>query len=455
MGFKRDLLSKLKDWKSKDERKPLIIRGARQVGKTTLIKDFARLYPHTILLNLEKPTDRHYFEQFDSVQKIIESLFFTHGIPSTALDRTLLFIDEIQESPKAIQFLRYFYEELSKLHVISAGSLLEFALQQVESFPVGRVEYLYLHPLNFPEYLEAINKPTWREALTQIPLNPATHTTLMEAFHHYVIIGGMPEIVKNDQQNQHLSDLVSIYESIWTTYKNDVEKYSSNDTERKIIKHLMDTATFYLDERVKFQGFGNSNYRSREIGEAFRTLDAARVIRLIYPSTDVVPPPRMDLKKSPRLQFLDTGLVNYTLGIQGDLLGMKDLSTAYKGSLIPHVVMQEFTSIQQHTDHKPMFWVRDKTQSNAEVDLIMVSGQKLIPIEIKSGATGSLRSLHQFIERTDHSLAIRVYGGEFRLEKANTPNGKPYTLLNIPYYATTMLPKYGAWLIENQTYQNV
>lgn len=448
MAFKRDIENRLRVWKKKDNRKPLIIRGARQVGKTTLIKDFAMLYTHAMILNLEKPEDRQYFEDFENVHTIIESLLFAHGIPSADMGKTLLFIDEIQESPRAIQFLRYFYEELPQLHVISAGSLLEFAMQYVESFPVGRVEYLYLHPLNFPEYLDAIGKPQWRQALADIPLNPATHNTLMDAFHRYAIIGGMPEIVKRDQQTKQLSDLVTVYESIWTTYKNDVEKYTMNDTERKIIKHLMDSATLYLDERVRFQGFGNSNYRSREIGEAFRTLDAARVMRLIYPTTDVVPPPRPDLKKAPRLQFLDTGIVNYTLGIQGELLGMTDLSPAYKGAIIPHLVSQELASLQQQTDHKTMFWVRDKTQSSAEVDLLIVSGRYLIPIEIKSGATGSLKSLHQFIEAADHPFAIRVYGGVFRLEKTVTPGGKPYILLNIPYYAATVLPQYAEWLVN-------
>ncbi|RQP15087.1 MAG: DUF4143 domain-containing protein, partial [Parapedobacter sp.] len=271
----------------------------------------------------------------------------------------------------------------------------------------------------------------------------------MEAFHRYAIIGGMPEVIKVDRENRQLSDLVSVYESIWSTYKNDVEKYTSNDTERKIIKHLMDSAPLYVDERIRFQGFGNSNYRSREVGEAFRTLDAARIVRMIYPTTDLSPPLRPDIKKSPRLQFLDTGLINYTLGIQGELLGMTDLSSAYRGAIIPHLVTQELISLQQQTDNKPLFWVRQKPQSSAEVDLLFVYQRFVIPIEIKSGATGSLKSLHQYIEAADHPFAIRIYGGEFRLEKAITPGGKPYLLLNVPYYAATRIPHYAAWLVQS------
>ncbi|MBK1441881.1 ATP-binding protein [Parapedobacter sp. ISTM3] len=448
MAFRRSISNQLLRWKSSDNRKPLIVRGARQVGKTTLIRDFAKTYSHVIHLNLEKPGDRRFFEDIEDVYTIVESLLLTHGIPSSGMDNTLLFIDEIQESPKAIQLLRYFYEELPQLHVISAGSLLEFALHSVQSFPVGRVEFLYLHPLNFQEYLEAIGKPGLLEVLREVPVRPAAHGPLLEAFHRYAIIGGMPEVVKVDNANHQLSDLVAVYESIWGTYKNDVEKYTSNDSERKIIKHLMDTAPLYLDERVKFQGFGNSNYRSREVGEAFRTLDAARIIRLLYPTTDLAPPLKADLKKSPRLQLLDTGIINYTLGIQAEMLAMTELSTAYRGAIIPHLITQELTSLQQQTDGKPFFWVREKAQSSAEVDLVYVYQKWAIPIEIKSGATGRLRSLHQFVDVADHPFAIRIYGGVFQLEHTVTPNKKPYILLNLPYYTVTMLPQYVSWLVN-------
>ncbi|WGQ09112.1 AAA family ATPase [Pedobacter gandavensis] len=450
MSFKRNIENYLNSWKLRDSRKPLIIRGARQVGKTTLIRDFAKAYQHRIILNLEKPGDRRYFEDFDDVQTILEALFLAHTIPSSAMANTLLFIDEIQESPKAIQLLRYFYEELPELHVISAGSLLEFAMQKVQSFPVGRVEFIYLHPLNFQEYLEAVGKQELLGYLQSVPIKPVAHKLLMDAFHRYAIIGGMPEIIKMDVQQQSLSDLPMIYESIWGTYKNDVEKYTSNDTERKIIKHLMDTAPLYLDERVKFQGFGNSSYRSREVGEAFRTLDDAKIIRLIYPTTDLQPPIKTDLKKSPRLQFLDTGLVNYSLGIQLEMLAMDDLNRAYKGAVIPHLVTQELISLQSISAHKPNFWVREKSQSNAEVDLLFTHQDLVIPIEIKSGSTGSLKSLHQFIDASDHPYAIRMYAGTFNIEKAITPSQKPYLLMNLPYYAGTSLPQYVEWFVRQE-----
>src|SRR5690606_36434691 len=155
MTFERNVQTYLDDWRLRENRKPLIIRGARQVGKTTLIASFSRSYQYSIMLNLEKANDRDYFDNFDDVKSIIEVLFLANRIPSSAVSNTLLFIDEIQENPKAIQLLRYFYEEIPELHVICAGSLLEFAMKEVRSFPVGRVEFLYLYPLNFQEYLKA------------------------------------------------------------------------------------------------------------------------------------------------------------------------------------------------------------------------------------------------------------------------------------------------------------
>jgi len=449
LSFVRHISGHLNKWKTATNRKPLIIRGARQVGKTTVISAFAQGYEHRILLNLEKPADQRYFEDFNDVKTITEALFLANKIPAGKTASTLLFIDEIQESPKAIQLLRYFYEELPELHVIAAGSLLEFAMRKVSSFPVGRVEFLYLHPLNFPEYLLAIGHEAAFSQLQEIPVKPYAHKILLDIFHRYVIIGGMPEVVKTDVEKNNLADLTNLYESIWETYKKDVEKYTTNETERKIIKHIMDTAPFYVDQRIKFQGFGNSNYRSREVGEAMRNLDDARIIRLIYPTTDLQPPVKPDLRKSPRLQFLDTGLVNHTLGIQGQLLGLKDLSTAHNGAIIPHVVAQEVLSLSATTNPKPNFWVREKKQSNAEVDMVHTYKNKVIPVEVKSGVTGSLKSLHQFIEAADHPYAIRIYGGEFKIEKAVTPLGKPYILMNLPYYLGARMPEYISWFIEN------
>lgn len=443
MDFKRNILIKLEQWKSNSNKKPLVLRGARQVGKTTLIKQFSKTYKHRILLNLEKSKDVRFFEDYDDVESIINALFLEYNLTLKDLSETLLFIDEIQESSKAIQFLRYFYEDFPDLHVITAGSLLEFAMKDVRSFPVGRVQYLYMYPLNFKEFLLALGQESALEQMNTILLPEFAHQVLLDLFHTYTIIGGMPEIVKTYIKSKGVADLPEIYESIWKTYKNDIEKYASNATERNVIKHIINVAHLYIDQRIKFQNFGNSNYRSREVGEAFRNLDAAKIIQLIYPTTDVEVPLKSDIKKSPRMQFLDTGLVNYDLKIQGQLLSLNELSKAYKGAIIPHIFTQEIISLNTINDKNPHFWVRQKSQADSEVDLIIEFQNKAIPVEIKSGATGSLKSLHQYIERTDHPYAVRVYGGKLKIEKHRTPGTKKeYILMNLPYYLGTCLPEY-------------
>jgi len=449
LEIKRHLEEQLNQWRQKENRKPLVLRGARQVGKTTLIKSFSKNYPHSILLNLERKGDRSLFDDHDEVKPIIETLFLQHNLSVNKLAQTLLFIDEIQESPKAIELLRYFYEEFPSLHVIAAGSLLEFALSEVESMPVGRVEYLYMYPLNFKEYLEAASLMLSLNYLNQVPIENVAHKALKEQFHNYAIVGGMPEIVANFLRKKSLTNLPPIYESIWSTYKEDVEKYGTNKTSKNIISHIINSAHLYVNERIKFQNFGQSNYKSREVGEAMRQLDKAKVIRLIYPTTDWEVPIKEDLKKSPRLQMLDTGLLNHNLNIQAELLTLDDLNNAFKGAIIPHLVTQEILSLNNIKESKPNFWVREKRQASAEVDLIISQKGLVIPIEIKSGAVGKLKSLHQFMNVCNHPYAIRMSANTFSIEKVKTNEGIEFFLMNLPYYLSTKVPEYIDYFIEN------
>jgi hypothetical protein len=205
-----------------------------------------------------------------------------------------------------------------------------------------------------------------------------------------------------------------------------------------------------MDQRITFQNFGSSNYRSREVGEAFRNLDAAGIIRLIYPTTSYTAPLMIDYKKSPRLQFLDTGIVNHILGIQSELIALKDLSNAFRGALIPHIIMQELISLNKENDDLPHFWVRDKAQSSAEIDLVYRHQSILIPIEIKSGSTGSMKSLHYFMNHIDHDFAVRIYGGSFSIEEHKTPEGKRFKLMNLPYYLGTKIPDFVNYFLEQE-----
>jgi uncharacterized protein len=450
MNFERKAHRTLVEWKNRPNRKPLILRGARQVGKTTLVSMFGIGYEVFLQVNLELENERTIFEKTDSVTDILNSIYLLKNARPQQ-GNTLLFIDEIQESPKAIQLLRYFHEQLPDLHVIAAGSLLEFALKEVTSFPVGRVEYLCLHPMDFEEYLIATEQKMALDHLKQLPVAEFAHDVLLKLFHEYAIIGGMPEVVRQYHQSKNISGLKNVYENLWQSYKDDVEKYARNKTERNVIRHVMETAPQEPD-RIKFERFGNSNYRSREVGEAMRALDMAKVIQLIYPTTSIVPPVSTDLKKRPRLQFLDTGILNQSMKLQGEMIGLKDLSDFYRGKIILHMVTQQLIAIHDNPSYKPNFWVRENKDANAEVDLVFQWNQYLVPIEVKSGEQGRLRSLHQFIERTSHPYAFRLYANKFKIENAITPGGKRYLLLNLPYYLACKLPEYVKWFVENNSH---
>ena len=446
MEIQRDAYNKLLNWKALKHRKPLLLRGARQVGKTTLVRQFAKEFSNYIELTLEKKADRDLFERTDEISKLLSAIYLLKQ-STPGKGSTLIFIDEIQESPKAIHLLRYFHEERPELFVIAAGSLLEFALKKVPSFPVGRIDYMTLHPVNFPEFL-GVRNPGALKVLSQLPVPEYAHQILLDLFHEYAVTGGMPEVINNYADDDNIATLTAIYKRLWQSYKDDAEKYARNTTERNVIRHVIETAPKATD-RIKFEGFGNSTYRSREVGEAFRALDLSRVIQLIYPSTNTEPPVIANLKKRPRLQFLDTGLITHSLMLQGEMIGIKDLNDFYRGKIIQHLMAQELISIQDDSGYKPHFWVREEKNSNAEVDMIYQYGRYIIPVEVKSGKQGSLKSLHQFIERSVHPYAIRFYPGEFRIDKAKTPSSKPYLLMNLPYYLGTQIHSYLGYLIGN------
>lgn len=445
--FYRKLYQYLLDWKEKPDHKPLIIRGARQVGKSTLVSEFGKEFRHFISLNLEKSEDRRFFDNLERTKDIIEAIFLRSGTPMTG-EPTLIFLDEIQESPKAVSQLRYFFEDFHSLHVIAAGSLFEFAIKKVPSFPVGRVEQVVLHPFDFEEFLLATGLQDVLNELNKIPVKNYAHETLIELFNLYAIIGGMPEVIKRYIEEKSLINLGDIYSNLWQSYRDDIEKYASNSTERKIIRHIIDTAPAEK-ERITLAGFGNSSYRSREAGEALRALDMARIIQLIYPSTSIEPPAIPDLKRKPRLQFLDTGLLNYSLDHQSEMIGLRDLNGFCRGRIIQHLTAQQFQVRSLSPLFRPLFWVREKANSNAEVDLLHRYNKFLIPVEVKAGGHGMLRSLHQFVERSKHKYAVRLLANNCSIEKLKTPSGIPYLLMNMPYYASTKIHQYVQWFVEN------
>lgn len=431
--FNRDITQELQLWASNPSRKPLILRGARQVGKTTAVNLFSKGFDQYIYLNLDKEAQRDIFERQYPFDDLLTALFiFAHK--KRYGGKTLIFIDEIQNSPKAVALLRYFFEEANDLFVIAAGSLLESIMGRNISFPVGRVEYMALRPCSFREFLFATKNEALVEMLEKPEVPGFLHDQFITWFRKYATIGGMPEILHLYSQNADVTALEPIYNSLLVSYADDIEKYAESSAQVQYIRHIIANVFREAGTKVTFERFGNSSYRTREVKEAFVSLEKTMLVRLVYPCTSVELPARSIHLRKPRLHVLDTGLINHSLKIIGELVFNEDINDTHRGLIGEHIVGQELLASNFSISNELHFWVREKTDSSAEVDYVLPYNGQLIPIEVKSGSIGKLRSLHQFIDRSSHSLAVRVWQGEYSVEKAKTIAGKEFTLLNLPFY---------------------
>jgi len=432
--FQRDILNRLHAWKENKDRKPLVLRGARQTGKTSVVNMFATYFDQYIYLNLEKAEDRSLFEKDYSIKGLIDAIFYNKSKAKDA-GETLIFIDEIQNSSKAVSVLRYFYEEAPELFVVAAGSLLESLLDKQISFPVGRVEYLALRPCSFREYLQATGEIKNLEVLEEYPFPVYAHERLTNLFKAYMLVGGMPEIVANYSENRDLVKLKSIYDNLLVSYLDDVEKYARNSTLDKIIRHIIRHSFAYAASRITYSGFGGSPYRSREVSEAFRILEKTMLLKLVLPVVNTRLP--LNIKyRSPRLQMVDTGMVNCIAGIQKDVFNSLLIEDSWRGRVAEHIVGQELLAIDFSVLAGLNYWSRDELNTQSEIDYIYTYQDLMLPVEVKSGATGRLRSLHQFVDKAPHPYAIRIYSGMFTIEQTRTVSGKEFTLINLPFYLT-------------------
>ena len=431
--FNRNNISRLREWAKEKDRKPLVLRGARQTGKTTLVELFARDFDQYIYLNLEKEKERNLFDGSFDISKLLDAIFFLKDVDKDQ-SRTLLFIDEIQNSPTAVATLRYFYEDAPQLYVIAAGSLLESLIDKTISFPVGRVDYLPVRPCSFEEYLMATQETRSLELLRNGYVPDYAHDKLSELFRTYTIIGGMPEVLKDYSEYRDFNRLGKIYDRLIVAYQDDVEKYARNETMSNVIRHIIGSAFQFAGSRITFEKFGRSNYRSREIGDAFRIIEKAMLLRLMYPVTKTKLPVEEKPGFSPKLLMLDTGLVNYSAGLQKQLVQSKRIDEVYKGRIAEHIAGQELLGLSPSVQSGLNFWIPKKPNSQAEVDYVLPWRDMLVPIEVKSGASGSLRSLHRFVDEAPHALAVRVYAGKYSVEETKTIGGKKFSLVNIPFY---------------------
>lgn len=445
--FQRRILNELQEWRLSKWRKPLIVRGARQVGKTTAIHAFGKQFKQYIYLNLEKGRDAALFQKEYDIQELVTRIFLEKKMSIQKMEDTLLFIDEVQEMPEMLNKLRYFKEDFPELCVITAGSMLETIMGKSLHFPVGRVEFKVLRPFNFEEYLLAMDMDQHHDAFHTVPLPNYAQDSLFDAFHTFAIIGGMPEVVKVYQETKDLTALKKIYDGLIQSYFHDAERYVKNDQQLQLIKYAIPQAMKMAGLRASFQKFGQNNYTSKAIAEVIRDLEKTHLIQLIYPTTSPTIPIIQDHQKTPRFQFLDTGMVNHFLGAQKDLLGSIKMQQEYQGRMIEHWVGQEMLSNQTLSLSQLNFWIRNKKQSEAELDYIFNYNGHLIPIEVKSGPTGKLKSLHIFMDQSPIALAVRFYDGKINIDEITSPKGKNFTLLSLPYYLASKIEDYLKWIL--------
>lgn len=431
--FKRDILTNLEEWATDSHRKPLILRGARQVGKTTVVNEFSKQFDNYLPLNLEKQEASRLFDLPVPLKDLMPLLFAHCGVVRKE-GRTLLFIDEIQNSTKAISLLRYFYEELPNIYVIAAGSLLENIVDIHSSFPVGRVQYLALRPCSFREFLQAIHEETLLPVLAQPEVTSAFHERLMNLFNIYTLIGGMPEVIQLYAERRDILSLNNIYETLLQGYRDDVEKYTTGKLLPDVVRFILKEGWHKAGQSITLGGFAGSSYKAREVGEAFRLLEKAMLLELVYPTTATDVPATSEIKRTPKLVWLDTGLVNYAAQIQKQVLGASDIMDAWRGMIAEQVVAQELLTLTNKVSQKRNFWVRGQNDSSAEVDYIWVQDSKIFPIEVKSGHNAHLRSLHSFMERSSQTVAFRVWSQPYSVNEVKTVQGKQFRLINLPFY---------------------
>lgn len=435
----RNQFKYLEQWAESEDRKPLVLRGARQVGKTTLVRQFSAKFEVFLSLNLDKEEDAFLFENYKNVELLTDAIY-RHCRKQKKAGKTLLFIDEIQSSPNAVAILRYFYEEMPNLYVICAGSLLESLIDKQISFPVGRVEYLAIRPCSFLEFLNGIGESFDYDLLLNIDVSNA-HQRVLSHFHNFAIVGGMPAAINAYAANRDVFQVDKVYESLLNAYIYDVEKYARNNMLGQVIRYILKNGWGYAAERIAFERFGGSNYKSREVGEAFRTIEKAMLLELVYPILKPQIPMLSSVAYRPKLIWFDTGLLNYIAGVRESLFSVTDVMDAWRGRVAEQLVAQELIALKWQVSMRRQFWVRDKSQSSAEVDFVVQYKTWAIPIEVKSGHNAKLKSLHQYMDEAPHAFAVRVWSQALSVDEVSTSKGKIFKLINVPFYYVCILDK--------------
>ncbi len=450
-NMKREIIQYFKEWKSRKDRNPLIVRGARQVGKTYVIEEFAKSeFKNCLKINLEeKPELRKIFFDND-VNRILTELSIIMN-ENVIYGETLFFIDEIQTSPEAILSLRYFKEKLPELHVICAGSLLDHTLNEMKlPMPVGRVEFLYMYPLNFKEFLLAINQEKLVTYIQEFdftkPYSEVIHAQIAQHLRFYFFIGGMPAVVKNFAKNTKLPDIQRIQNNILTSIQYDFAKYGTR-RQQEYLQTVIRYCGRYPGRKIKYSNI-DREIRSTYLKEAIEKLVLSRVIHAVkHSNATKVPVAELVKEDVFKTFFLDIGFVNQLNQIE--LTGLDDLVTANEGMLAEQFVAQELLCIQPAWSNPELYyWSREEKNSNAEIDFIFQHNNKIYPVEVKAGKTGTLKSMQLYLYEKKLDTGVRFNmdipsRGAFNT-KVNAPAKNAeisWNLMSLPLYMVSELKR--------------
>ncbi|OGT25397.1 MAG: hypothetical protein A3I77_03630 [Gammaproteobacteria bacterium RIFCSPLOWO2_02_FULL_42_14] len=433
--MRRQIYDYLLRWKTAPSRMPLLVRGARQIGKTYVIESFAKKeFVEYLIVNFEvQPEYKACFSTLDP--KIILERLEILSKKNLAPEKTLLFLDEIQECPKAIQALRYFKERYPALHVIGAGSLLEFTLNEAEfRMPVGRVEFLYMYPLNFSEFLNALGHEKLIRHLSQASIttsiDPVAHEQLLTLLKLFFVLGGMPAVVQTYIHGESLLRCQEIQAFLLNTYRNDFGKYASLANQQHC-RRIFEKSPSLIAQHFKYSDI-DPDVQSRSLKAALHLLIQAGLLLPVYETKATALPLNAAInEKKFKLLFVDIGFVHFSMQLNATILMQDNILFLNDGALAEQFVGQELIATQPNF-HEPAlyFWQQNQRNDSAEVDYIMQYQQHILPIEVKAGKTGRLRSLHSFMNTHKSTIGIKISQEPLHFD------GK---ILSLPFYMISEL----------------
>lgn len=411
--YKRDMEYELLRWKNDNDRHPLLIRGARQVGKSSVVRNFGKQFDHFIEVNFEQQNDvKNVFAGNLSPQRICEQLSVIYDEPIIA-GETLLFFDEIQTCLPAISSLRFFYEQYPELHVIAAGSLLEFALSELPSFGVGRVSSLYLYPFSFGEFLEAAGSALLHRAIVGAspikPLSDTIHKKALDFYKRFLILGGMPKVISTYLENQDLLKCQRLLDDLIYAYEDDFAKYKKR-VSTSVVREVFRSVVEQNGQKFVYSKSSPDLNRLQVKGAIELLTMAGLVIPITHSAANGIPLGAEINSKMRKFIVFDSGIFQRLLGLNlSEILLRDDFQTINKGNIAElNVGLELIKSASCYQRLSLYYWQREAKSSNAEVDYLIQCGLNILPIEVKAGTKGSMQSLYLFMEAKRSEKGVRV-----------------------------------------------